>query len=385
MIADAGATARFEFTRHVLQRRFLVATLGLPLLMVGLVVAALWAADRLGTADLPWAMVGPGEVPGVTLRVASEREAEAAVGRGELAGYIVLRAEGRALARAAKRLPPEIASALHSRAEEHVLAGVPSPVRDVVADPADLLFASVTAPSPPMPSAEVVARSAAAVAVPLLFALSVLFAIGFLVQAVSEEKETRVLEVLVTSVRPRDLIVGKVAGLGLVSLVQTMVWAVLAAAAASRLADRLPIPAPGDVPWSAVLASVPYFILGYLLFATLMVGIGIVVGSAREAQQVAGYVGLFLVAPFMMVSLLIVRPASPAAVILSLFPLTSAVAMPIRLMMSAVPAGTWVLGLVLLGATLALTIWAVGRIFHATMLLAGERPSWSAAIAVLRP
>jgi ABC-2 type transport system permease protein len=256
--------------------------------------------------------------------------------------------------------------------------------RATVADPVDLLFASVTAPAEPMRAEEVVARSAAAVAVPLLFALSVLFAIGFLVQAVAEEKESRVLEVLVTSVRPRDLIAGKVLGLGAASLLQTLVWGLLAAAGALRLKDRLPIPSPSDVPWGAVAASVPYFLLGYLLFATLMVAIGVIIGSPRESQQVAGYFGLFLVAPFMLISLLIVRPASPAAVLLSLMPLTAAVAMPIRLMMSAVPPGAWLLGIVLLSLTLGVTVWAVGRLFKATMLLGGERPTWAAVARTLR-
>ncbi len=383
-LRGAGSVARFEFLRHVLQRRFLVATIGLPILMVVLLGMGLWAANRLGGPELPWAMVGPGQIVGVALRYDSEDAAEEAVTHGELAGYVVLRPEGRALARAAKRVPPELAQALQDRAEGFVLARVPPEVVDAVEEPADVLYASVTAPAPAMRSEEVVARSAAAVAVPLLFALSVLFAIGFLVQAVSEEKASRVLEILVTSARPRDLIAGKVAGLGFVSLTQTTVWAVLAVIVATRLSDRLPLPSARNVPWGAVAASVPYFFLGYLVFATMMVGIGVVVGSPRESQQVASFVGLFLVVPFLFVSLLIIKPASPAAVVLSLFPLTSAVAMPIRLMMSAVPVGTWVFGLLLLGATLATSIWVVGKVFRATMLLAGDRPALSAVLAAVR-
>lgn len=378
------AVARFEFIRHVSQRRFLVATLGMPVLTVALLTAALWAADRLGGPNLPWAIVGPGQLVGADLHYTTEEAAEDAVKRGELAGYVVLRPDGRALARASKRVPPELAEALQDRAEAYVLSGVPVAVRDAVAEPASVLYASVTAPAPAMRSEEVVARSAAAVAVPLLFALSVLFAIGFLVQAVSEEKESRVLEILVTSARPRDLIAGKVAGLGFVSLTQTAVWALLAVLVANRLSDRLPLPSVRDVPWPAVAASVPYFILGYLVFATLMVGIGVVVGSPRESQQVASMVGLFLVAPFLFVSALIVKPASPAAVLLSLFPMTSPIAMPIRLMMSAVPIGAWASGLLLLGATLAACIWAVGKLFRATMLLTGDRTALSAVLAAVR-
>ncbi|MFQ5460305.1 MAG: hypothetical protein ACE5EL_05890, partial [Anaerolineae bacterium] len=89
----------------------------------------------------------------------------------------------------------------------------------------------------------------------------------------------------------------------------------------------------------------------------------------------ASFVGLFIVVPFALVGLLTVRPASPAAVILSLLPPTAPVAMPMRLVLSAVPAASWAVGLGALAATVAAMVWGVGRVFRATMLLTGERPS----------
>jgi ABC-2 type transport system permease protein len=373
-MTDLWRVARFEYVRHARQRRFAVVTLGLPVLMVVLLTVSLWAADRLGGPELPWGIVGNGNVPGAGVRFATAAEAESAVGRGEIDGFVELRPDGRALARATGRVPPELAVALHDRAQAWVLDGVPDDVRSAVAEPADLLFVSVTAETPSMTADEVRARSAAAIAVPMLFTLAVLFATGFLVQAVTEEKSSRVLEILVTSARHEALMAGKVFGLGLVSLTQTAVWAGLALLAAARLADRLPIPSLSEVPWTLVLASVPYFVLGYLLYATLIVGIGVVVGTPREAQQLASFLTVFLVLPFFLASALVVRPASPAAVVLSLVPLTSPVAMPMRLMMSAVPPGSW----------LRAAIVVVGRVFRATTILVGERPGWSAVRDALR-
>jgi ABC-2 type transport system permease protein len=80
--------------------------------------------------------------------------------------------------------------------------------------------------------------------------------------------------------------------------------------------------------------------------------------------------------PFLLVGLLITRPASPAAVILSLLPLTSAVAMPMRLFMSAVPFSSWLLGLALQAVAVAAAAWLVARLFRITLLLAGEEVSW---------
>ncbi len=371
--------ARFEYLRHLRQRRFLAATLGLPALMAGLVGVAVWASGTFGEPERPWAIIGEGETAtaeamGLSLRYPDQASAEGGVASGRIGGYVELRPEGRALARAAGRVPPSIAVALRDRARDYVLSGAPADVRGRLAEPAQLLYSSATG-GRPMSAAELVARSRAAVALPLVFALSILFATSFLVQAVSEEKESRVLEVLVTSASPWDLIAGKIIGLGALSLTQTGAWAAIALGALVAVAGLGTIAQLALVPWLAVAASVPFFLLGYLLYASLMVGIGVVIGAAREAQQVASFVGLFIVVPFALVGLLTVRPASPAAVILSLLPPTAPVAMPMRLVLSAVPAASWAVGLGALAASVAAMVWGVGRVFRATMLLTGERPS----------
>jgi ABC-2 type transport system permease protein len=378
-----GATvhvARFELLRHARHPRFLTATFAIPLL-IGTTLAMIATGARLaGGPDRPWAIVGPGDVAGATVRMATEGQAEVAVRAAEIGGYVVLRPGGRALARASGDVPPELASALFERSLDEAVSHAPEAVQDRVREPADVLYAPLGSVGDPVPAAVLFARSAAAVALPLFFALAVLSSTSYLVQAISEEKESRVIEVLATTVPPPALIAGKVVGLGLLSLIQTTVWAggALAAAAATGRLPALP-----QMPWGALLLSLPFFVLGYLLYATVMVGVGVIVGSPREAQQLAGFVGMFLVLPFALVGLLVVRPSSPAAVALSVFPATAPIAMPMRLVMGAAPAATYALSLIGVSLALLACIYAVARVYRAAMLLFGQRMSVGAIVRAL--
>ncbi len=382
----ALTVAWFEYRRHLLTRHFLVMTFGLPLFVAALVAVSVVAAHRMRAKDsADWALVGADSLPGAQLMLPDEEAAAALLERGEIHGYVVLEDRGHATVRGVTSPPDAIRSALESRALGAVLAEAPPERRAPLREPMDIHYMVLDAGQlGPASGTHLALQFALAFLLPLLFALAVLFGTSFLVSAVTEEKENRVMEILVTSVTPRALIAGKVLGLGGLSLTQTAAWVATVVTLVLALGTVSVGGVLRSVPWSALGLSVPFFLLGYLLYATVMVGIGAAVGQPREAQQVAGFVSMILMVPFMLVAFILVAPGSRVAVTLSVFPLFAPVAMPMRLLLSAAPPRDVALGLLLLGATAWLATGVVGRVFRASMLLHGQRLSPKGLLDALR-
>jgi len=145
--------------------------------------------------------------------------------------------------------------------------------------------------------------------VPYIFSILLVMAIftssGFILQGLGEEKENRVMEILLSSVSPRQLITGKVLGLGAAGLIQILIWLF----AARFLADMASSSIGGilsnlQVPADFLIISLVYFILGYLLFAVVMAGVGSIGATARESQQLSMIFTLSAMLPFFLVSLI---------------------------------------------------------------------------------
>lgn len=208
----------------------------------------------------------------------------------------------------------------------------------------------------------------------ILFVITIFTSSGFLLQGVSEEKEGRIIEILISSISPTQLLAGKIIGLGALGLIQISVWvgaAVLLLAAAAALFSLTGII---SISASTVLLAIVYFVLGYLLFATLMAVAGSMGTTQRESQQIAGIFTMAAAIPWMAMGIVFANPDSSIAVALSYFPLTSPVMMLIRLGISPVPAGQVTISLVLLVAGIALSVWAGAKVFRVGLLMYGKRP-----------
>jgi len=207
---------------------------------------------------------------------------------------------------------------------------------------------------------------------------------GFMLQSVSQEKENRTVEILLTSLRPRELMLGKVLGLSVVALIQMIVWlggslltlnrsqAVFSAFGAYTLP-------PGFVIWALF-----FFALGYLLYASLMGAIGALAPNAREGGQFTFFVLLPLLIPLWLNSAFIQAPHGPFSTALSLFPLTAPTAMMTRMAVGGVP--TWQI-LVSLGAlafTTYLFVLLAARFFRADTLLSTSSLKWQRFFTELR-
>jgi ABC-2 type transport system permease protein len=209
----------------------------------------------------------------------------------------------------------------------------------------------------------------------ILFIVTIFTASGFLLQGVSEEKEGRIIEILLSSISSTQLLAGKILGLGALGLIQVFVWIAAGAILLSIAVAIFALTGLINLSLVTVVLGVVYFVLGYLLFATLMAVAGSMGTTQRESQQIAGVFSMIAALPMMAMSVLFTNPGSPIAVALSYFPLTSPVMMLFRLGVSQVPPGQIVLSLVLLILGIAVSLWAGAKIFRTGLLMYGKRPS----------
>ena len=206
----------------------------------------------------------------------------------------------------------------------------------------------------------------------LLYYMLILMSAGFLVSSINKERESRVLEMMLVTVTPRELLTGKFIALGLVGLLINLLW--VGTAYALLILNGTTFQAPADIQLAPhiLLWGIVYFLLGYAVYANLLGAVGALVPNLRETSQATMVVILPMLIPLMFVSVLVRQPNGILAVLLSLFPLTSPVTMMLRLSITKVP--PWQLGasvlLLLLAAIIILRI--VARMFQAQTMLSGQ-------------
>ena len=195
----------------------------------------------------------------------------------------------------------------------------------------------------------------------------------YLLQGVAEEKESRILESLLCTVTPEDLIFGKLIGLGGAALTLVGSWVamgLLFSAPAAMLAQLHFTPL-------LMLAMLAYLLLGFLFYASLMTGIGAITNNMREAQQFAFMFTFANFIPFVLMTSILGRPDGPVAVGLSFFPPTAPTTMMLRLASSGATVPGWqiALSLLLLAAAAALAVVAAARVFRVGLLMYGKTPT----------
>jgi ABC-2 type transport system permease protein len=210
----------------------------------------------------------------------------------------------------------------------------------------------------------------------MLLTFAIFSASGILLQAVIAEKENRTIEVILSSLTPWQFLTGKVLGLGLLGLVQLGIWMALARLGVNTGMSFLATLDTASLPLSVWVLAVVYFLLGYLVYAALMAGIGAISPSMRDSSQLTIGVSFAAMIPLMLLRNLAADPQGGLATFLSLFPPTAPISMMIRLAVSDVPAWQVGLSLALLALMVAGTIWAAARLFRATTLLNGQKLAW---------
>ncbi len=203
--------------------------------------------------------------------------------------------------------------------------------------------------------------------------------------AVVEEKTSRVIEVLVSSLRPFELLAGKIVGVGAVGLFQLTIWGLSAWFLYRRrdlVLELLGVPVSGstgsvafpEVAIGTVAIVLAYFLLGYFLYAAMFAAVAAMSNSEAEARQAQIPVVMLLVLPTILMVGILQQPDGSMAVTLSLIPFCSPIAMPVRWAAVTVPPAEIAASLVILAATLVIVIWIAARIYRVGILMYGKRP-----------
>ncbi len=207
----------------------------------------------------------------------------------------------------------------------------------------------------------------------ILFYMLIIGSSSLLLGNISKEKENRVTEVLLTSVTPRQLLTGKILGLGIVGFGQTVLWLGTSYLLLNRSGQTFKLASEIHLPVSFLVWGLVFFLLGYAVYASLMAGLGALAPNLREASQVTFVITLPLMVPlFLSSSVFMQEPNGPIATGLSLFPLSAPVAMMARLSAGGVPWWQAPLAAVLLALTAVLILRAVAGMFRAQALLSGQ-------------
>jgi len=216
----------------------------------------------------------------------------------------------------------------------------------------------------------------------LLFMAILLYGVNVM-SSVLEEKTTRIIEVLVSSVRPFQLMLGKILGAGSVSFFQFVIWGVSArvllllrnpiarALGADPSAVQMTLP---HIPAATLAVFVAFFLGGFLLYSAMFAAVGAMSSNEQEARQAQQPVTYLLMISYLSILGLTNDPNSTFARTLSLVPFTTPIATPVRWTAGSMPTWELVASLVILGMAIVGVTW-VARIYRVGILMTGKRPN----------
>lgn len=399
--------ARWEYLEKVKSKAFLIGLFLTPMLMFGFgVLPGLFASKErdtttaIGVVDLTGRLgvqfaerMGRGymladSVPAYIVRPIAHaagsdpagaiEEARARVESGEIEGFLIIRSvepsdsmmEYRGTNVGDFRLGMRIEETVRQMVRERRLEALglqPTVLRELSAD-VQVRSVKVKGSGEVEGDADFSSQFIRAYSFLMLLFLLILTSGQMLVRSVMEEKANRIVEVLVSSASTTELMAGKVVGLAALGLTQMAFWALLAVAVSLRIG--LPV----FDPLQGVLLLV-YFVLGYLLYAAVFIGLGSPVSTEQEAQQTTSYLVLVLLFPLMLAIPALQNPDALWLKVLSYVPLLTPTMMALRVSISDPSAAEIVSTILLLLVSVWGGMWVAGRIFRVAILSVGKRPA----------
>ena len=389
MIGPAGGrpivylVARRELQKRIAGRVFRIGTIVMiALIAIGIAIAAATggrgnagAAIRVGftttTRSLESTFSAWSSSVGTDVTVADV--ADVGVGRAQVgAGTLDVLLTGSATAPTAvvqDALPSDVQSALEVAVLEARLtaAGLtPAAVSDALAGThVDVESLTPARPTDPERSGKL----AAAVAVAFLLYLSIALYGNFVAQGVVEEKATRIVEILLGTVRPSQLLAGKIIGIGAAGLLQLTIIG----AAALLLIQRTNVVSIPAVDLGSVLGYLVWFVLGFLLYATAYASVAALISRQEDVSGAVAPIYIFLIAAYILVAVVLPDPSGPLSTIVSILPPFAPILMSVRIATGDATAWQVALAIVLIVITIAALIGLAGRIYANSILRLGAR------------
>jgi ABC-2 type transport system permease protein len=389
--------ARHEFLTNVRRRSFLFAAFGAPLftILVMYIVFAITVESFGGTEGI--GLIGYVDESGVLAAAIDEPEdfrpypdgnaARAAMDAGEIDGYFSLPSNyidtGVVNLYLRSSSVPE---GLYDQIDTFLIANIGSSVE---ADRLERLQDPVNTQLLTLDNGRLIRDSGIAglFLTPIIFVMVFMLASqtssGYLMSSVVEEKGNRIMEILITSVTPMQLLVGKIIGLGALGLLQLGIW-MIGGAVALQLGQNTELLSGVYIPPDMLLLGLIYFLLTYFLIASLMAGIGATAGGEQESRQLSSIFSLLLFLPFFFLYNLITDPNGTISTILTLLPFTSPVTTIFRMAFGTVPTWQLVVSLIVQIVTTVLIMWAAARVFRWSLLMYGKRPNLRELVRIIR-
>jgi ABC-2 type transport system permease protein len=208
---------------------------------------------------------------------------------------------------------------------------------------------------------------------------------GLLLRSLAQEKESRVMEILLVSLRPNQLLAGKVIGMAALVIVQYLAWVLILGLLLPLTGATLGEALRGlNLTTGESVVMLLYGLNGFFLYAAIMAGLGAVAPDVHSSQNWVFIITLPMMIPFYLWMALISAPHGVLAVALSLFPFSAPMAMILRMTSTVVPVWQLALGLVLMMITTLYVTRTMARLFRTQVLLSGEPLSLSRFAQVLR-
>ena len=211
----------------------------------------------------------------------------------------------------------------------------------------------------------------------LLLMMMVIYSGQLLVRSLIEEKSNRLIEILISSCSPEELLTGKILGLSALGLTQIIIWSFIGIS----LVGGAVIPPEA---FENILPMLVYFILGFLFYTTIFVGIGSIVNTEQEAQQMTTYISLILVMPIVIAVSAIQNPDTMIVKVFSYIPLTIPSIMLLRFKVAPVPVSDIIITLAILILSILITLKIAAKIFRIGILSYGKRPTINELISWTR-
>jgi ABC-2 type transport system permease protein len=379
----------YEYTRHVLRKRFIFAILSVPffaLFMIAIVVITfiletnttpIGYVDHSGLLANPLPAPKPAapDKPVPVQAFASEEEARSALQAGDLQAYYVLESDYLDTSRARlvyihepKRPARE---QFTSFIAVNLLANYPPEIATRVIDGDKLIVRS------PDGKREMSSSAMFSIMLPFIAGIAFFMAIftsaGYIMQAVVEEKENRTMEIVVTSVSPNQLMMGKTLADIAIGLTQLLSWILILVVPVWIARPYIPMLSTIAVPPESLLLILAVMLPTFVMLGGLMAAIGATVTESREGQQIVGLFTMPTWIPYFLIYPLMSAPNSPLAVVMSFIPFTSPLTLVIRSGFTVLPFWQIALGVIILVACAAGSLWLAGRAFRLGMLSYGKR------------
>lgn len=391
-----------EYLRHVGRKRFILALLSVPLFMLVIFGVSILTAflmidnDPIGYVDPSAALNGAVFRPEKSglfadseiLLFPDEQAGLEALRQGEIQSLFILAPDflqsGGTRLVSNHDVNDSDTSAFRKFMRAELAAGLPEEVGERVIKGPVMTVRALEGTRAAQESVSQIISLAIPFATAMLFMYAVSTTGNYLLQALVEEKENRTMEIVVTSLSPTALMAGKILGNMLVGLTQLVFWFGLGGALLAIGLLVLPFLTGMTFNLGVAVVSLGLWLLAFILISALMATAGVAATESREAQQLSGAFSLLFVSPMWFMAVLINHPNGTISTILSLFPLTAPISLPIRMGVADVPGWQIVLAYVLMIGAVVLAFHLAGRAFRLGMLRYGKKLTWGQILGLNR-